>query len=195
MAKAFSQKETDIILNDLKASARKYAVSCGMRKITVEELAKEAGISKGAFYKFYPTKEMLFFELLEELHSEIYEACADVLMQNQGKPAYQRTAEAVLEACKLMGQSGMMDFLEQDVPFLLRRIPAEVLEEHYHGDEVHIKGLLEKAGLHPEGGMELAAATVRGLFLTVSHRDNIGQKYPLVLETLVYGACSRLFPE
>lgn len=195
MAKAFSQKETDMILKNLKASARKYAVSCGMRKITVEALAKEADISKGAFYKFYPSKEMLFFELLEDLHSEIYEACADVLMRNQGKPAYQRTAEAVLEACKLMGQSGMMDFMEQDVPFLLRRIPAEVLEEHYHGDEAHIKALLESAGLEPEGGMELAAAVVRGLFLTVSHRDNIGSLYPQVLETLVYGACRRLFPE
>lgn len=195
MAKAFSQKETDMILKNLKASARKYAVSCGMRKITVEALAKEADISKGAFYKFYPSKEMLFFELLEDLHSEIYEACADVLMRNQGKPAYQRTAEAVLEACKLMGQSGMMDFMEQDVPFLLRRIPADVLEEHYHGDEAHIKALLESAGLEPEGGMELAAAVVRGLFLTVSHRDNIGSLYPQVLETLVYGACRRLFPE
>lgn len=195
MAKAFSQKETDMILKNLKASARKYAVSCGMRKITVEALAKEADISKGAFYKFYPSKEMLFFELLEDLHSEIYEACADVLMRNQGKPAYQRTAEAVLEACKLMGQSGMMDFMEQDVPFLLRRIPADVLEEHYHGDEAHIKALLESAGLEPEGGMELAAAVVRGLFLTVSHRDNIGSLYSQVLETLVYGACRRLFPE
>jgi len=29
----------------------------------------------------------------------------------------------------------MMDFMEQDVPFLLRRIPAEVLEVHYHRDE------------------------------------------------------------
>ena len=195
MARAFSQQETDMILKNLKASARKCAVSPGMKKITVEELAKAAGISKGAFYKFYPSKEMLFFELLEDMHREIYEACADILVQNQGKPAYQRTAEAVTAACKLMEQSGMMDFMEQDVPFLLRRIPAEILEEHYHGDEVHIKALLENAGLQPVGGMELAAAVVRGLFLTISHRDNIGSLYPQVLETLVYGACRRLFPE
>jgi len=145
-------------------------------------------------YKFYFSKEMLFFELLEGLHREIYEACADILMQNQGKPAYQRTAEAVVAACKLMEQSGMMDFMEQDVLFLLRRIPAKVLEEHYHGDEVHIKALLENAGLQPKGGMELADAVIRGLFLTVSNRDNIGPLYSQALETLVYGACRRLFP-
>lgn len=183
-----------MILKDLKASARKCAVSSGMRKITVEELAKAAGISKGAFYKFYPSKEMLFFELLEDIHREIYETCAGILEKNQGKTANQRAAEAVLAACGVMEQSGMMNFMEQDVPFLLRRIPAEVLEEHYHGDEIHIKEVLQNAGLHPEGGMELAAATVRGLFLTVSHRDDIGPLYPQVLETLVCGACGKLFP-
>lgn len=88
----------------------------------------------------------------------------------------------------------MMDFMEQDAPFLLRKIPAEVQEKHYHSDEVHIKELLSNAGLEPNGGMELAAATVRGLFLTVSHRDNIGPLYPQVLDALVRGACQRLFP-
>ena len=43
--------------------------------------------------------------------------------------------------------------------------------------------------------MALATATVRGLILTVSHREQIGALYPQVLETLVCGACTQLFPE
>lgn len=35
--------------------------------------------------------------------------------------------------------------------------------------------------------MELAAATVRGLILTVSHKEQIGGLYPQVLETLSAG--------
>lgn len=153
MAKAFTEQEADIILQNLKTSARRYAASRGVRKTTVDELAREAGISKGAFYKFYPSKEMLFFEILEDMHTEIYAA------------------------------------------FLLRKIPAEVQEKHYHSDEVHIKELFSNAELEPDGGMELAAAVVRSLFLTVSHRDNIGPLYPQVLDTLVRGACQHLFPE
>lgn len=195
MAKAFTEQETDIILQNLKASARRYAASRGVRKTTVDELTMEAGISKGAFYKFYPSKEMLFFEILEDMHTEIYEASAGVLKQNQAKPPADRAAEAVLTACKVMTVSGMMDFMERDVPFLLRKIPMEVQEKHYHSDEVHIKELLVNAGLEPVGGMELAAATVRGLFLTVSHRENIGPLYPQVLDMLVRGACQRLFPK
>ena len=45
----------------------------------------------------------------------------------------------------------------------------------------------------PKGGMELAAATIRGLILTVSHQSEIGTLYPQVLETLVHGACRELF--
>lgn len=195
VAKAFTEQEADIILQNLKAAARRYAASRGVRKTTVDELAREAGISKGAFYKFYPSKEMLFFEILEDMHTEIYAAAAEVLKQNRANSSADRAAEAVLTACKIMAESGMMDFMEQDAAFLLRKIPAEVQEKHYHSDEVHIKELLSNAGLEPNGGMELAAATVRGLFLTVSHRENIGPLYPQVLDVLVRGACQRLFPE
>lgn len=195
MAKAFTEQETDIILQKLKTSARQNAASRGVRKTTVDELAREAGISKGAFYKFYPSKEMLFFEILEDMHTKIYAASAEVLKQNRANSSADRAAEAVLVACKIMAESGMMDFMEQDAAFLLRKIPAEVQEKHYHSDEVHIKELLSNAELEPAGGMELAAATVRGLFLTVSHGENIGPLYPQVLDTLVRGACLRLFPE
>ena len=195
MTKAFTEQEEDIILQNLKASARRYAASRGVQKTTVDELAREAGISKGAFYKFYPSKEMLFFEILEDMHTEIYAASAEVLKQNHENSSADRAAEAVLTACKVMTDSGMLDFMERDVAFLLRKIPMEVQEKHYHSDEVHIKELLSFAGLEPAGGMELAASTVRGLFLTVSHRDSIGQMYPQVLDTLVRGACQRLFPE
>ena len=58
---------------------------------------------------------------------------------------------------------------------------------HYHDDETRIRALPEA------GGMALAAATVRGLILTVSHQEQIGVLYPQVLETLVRGACRALF--
>ena len=31
------------------------------------------------------------------------------------------------------------------------------------------------------------------MILTISHREQIGELYPQVLETLVYGACRKLF--
>ena len=82
-----------------------------------------------------------------------------------------------------------MRFLEADAAYLLRHLPPRLKAEHYHDDETHIRALLEESGLSPRGGMELAAATVRGLILTVSHQNQIGQLYPQVLSLLVHGAC------
>ena len=86
-----------------------------------------------------------------------------------------------------------MAFIENDAETLLRRLPEQIKAEHYHDDETHIKALLEKSGIVPKGGMKLATATVRGLILTVSHKKQIGDLYPQVLETLVHGACTELF--
>lgn len=193
MAVAFSTKEREAIRQALKQEARRCAVVQGVRKTTVDQLAYAAEISKGAFYKFYESKELLFFELLEEIHAETYQAAATAFAANATLPAAQRAAKAVLAACSSLEQSGMMGFMERDVHYILRKIPTEVQDTHYHSDEVHIRALLEQAGLNPSGGMELAAATVRGLILTVSHKEDIGPLYPQVLENLVEGVCEKLF--
>ena len=52
--------------------------------------------------------------------------------------------------------------------------------EHYHDDETHIRALLEESGLSPRGGMELAAATVRGLILTCRLYTSVAMSTALV---------------
>ena len=94
---------------------------------------------------------------------------------------------------KEMADTGDMVFIENDAKLLLQRLPDDIKNVHYHDDETHIRQLLEKYDLVPKRGISLAAATVRGLILTVSHKEQIGGLYPQVLETLVYGACRALF--
>lgn len=182
-----------MIIQQLKKAARQYAAVVGVRKTTVDQLASAASISKGAFYKFYPSKELLFFELLEEFHTEVYEEAERAFLAHNGLSTEEQVTQAILAACHTMEHAGMMEFVERDVPYLLRKIPEEIREAHYHSDEVHIRALLERAGLTPLGGAELAAAVVRGLFLILPHRENIGTQYPAVLEIMVRGACHQLF--
>ena len=193
MATAFTKQEKNVIRDDLKQAARQCAISLGMRKTTVEQLAQAADISKGAFYKFYDSKELLFFEVLEDMHTEIYGCAEDALNQNSDLPAAQRAAEAVLAACRLMEQNSMLDFWENDLAYLLRKVPEAILKAHYHSDEEHIKELFHKSGLFPAHLEDLVAATVRALMLTVSHRNQIGRMYPQVLECLVHGAFEQIF--
>ena len=86
-----------------------------------------------------------------------------------------------------------MTFIENDAAALLQRLPEKIKAEHYHDDETHIRDLLETNSLNTNGVAELATAAVRGLILTISHKEQIGELYPQVLDILVHGACMELF--
>lgn len=192
-AVAFTDEQNRLICRNLIRKARRCGVTVGMRKTTVEQLANAVGISRGSFYKFFDSKELLFFAMLEDIHTECFAAAQNALQENAALlPAY-RAAAAILAACRWLSEAKAFVFIENDAEFLLHRLPEEVKTAHYHDDETHIRTLLEAGGLQPKGGMALAAATVRGLILTVSHQGQIGALYPQVLETLVRGACRELF--
>ena len=190
---AFTEEQNETIRRDLIREARCCGVTVGMRKTSVEQLTEAVGISKGSFYKFFDSKELLFFAVLEDIHTECFAAAQKSLQENAAIDPASRTAAAILAACRWLSETKAFVFIENDAEFLLHRLPEEVKTAHYHDDEMHIRLLLEKYDLVPNRGISLAAATVRGLILTVSHKEQIGELYPQVLETLVCGACRELF--
>ena len=191
---AFSEEENKKIRENLIAEASVRAITLGMRKTSVEELTDAVGISKGSFYKYFDSKELLFFTVLEGIHSELYAVAKETLEKCASLPASERTAETLMTVCNRLSETGAMRFIESDAELILRRIPEKVKNGHYHDDEAHITELLGEGGLSPVGGTSLAAATVRGLILTVSHQNEIGEKYPDVLRILISGAMKELFP-
>ena len=190
---AFTEEQNETIRRNLIREARCCGVTVGMRKTSVEQLTEAVRISKGSFYKFFDSKELLFFAVLEDIHTECFAAVQKSLQENAAIDPASRTAAAILAACRWLSETKAFVFIENDAEFLLHRLPEDVKTAHYHDDEMHIRLLLEKYDLVPNRGISLAAATVRGLILTVSHKEQIGKLYPQVLETLVYGACRELF--
>lgn len=139
-------------------------------------------------YKFFDSKELLFFAVLEDIHTEGFAVAQHSLQGNAALPPAERAAAAILAACRWLSATRALVFIENAAESLLRRLPQDILSTHYHDNEGHIRALPEESGLCPRGGTALAAA-VRGLILTVSHQDQIGQLYPQVLSLLVHGAC------
>lgn len=192
MGSAFTDHEKSEIRAALKKAARHCAATIGMHKTTVDQLAESAGISKGAFYKFYETKEHLFFEILEDWHSEVYEATWKMWLKRCDLPNSERVAEALLEAYHVMENNSMMSFFENDLPTLLRKIPAEELKRHYHSDNVHISELIQRSGVQLKVSPDVFSGVVCGLMLTLSHRQQIGDAYPQALRILIQGACDHM---
>ena len=192
MAAPFTEKEKESVKKALKQAASDCISTVGMRGATVDRLAKSAGISKGAFYEFYDTKELLFFEVLEDWHGALYRAAMDVLTNRTDLGAPERAAAAIMRVCDILQKHSLMTFVENDLPLLLRKIPTEVLDQHYHSDDVHIGDIIRKSGLRLKQPPEVASAAVRAIFLSLQNRSQIGECFPTVLELMVRGICDRL---
>jgi len=66
VTRAFTQEERNQFRQRLLEIGRDLFSRYGPEKTTVEELARASGISKGAFYRFFRSKEELFAEVLFE---------------------------------------------------------------------------------------------------------------------------------
>lgn len=193
MTTAFNEEEILEIKAKLMEEAKRCASTLGMRKTTVEQLAKYANISKGAFYKFYDSKEHLFFDILEDWHTEIYGEAAKVLESNKDLPDSEKAAKTLIYIFKIIEKNSLMDFFENDLPYILRKIPKKVMNEHYHSDNVHIEELIKSQNLKTKESTEFVSATVRMLTFTLFHKNEIGELYPEVIENMIYGVCKRIF--
>ena len=65
MPRAFTEHERTVIGKRLLQQGYRQFSAYGLAKTNVEEIAKAAGISKGAFYIFYESKEALFMDVIE----------------------------------------------------------------------------------------------------------------------------------
>ena len=188
---AFTAEERAELTGKLLQSARSFVKEQSARKITVEQLTASVGISKGAFYLFYPSKEHLFYALLRQMHAELYGPAMQLLNQPQGTPAQQLT-EAILAGCRALDESDLCRFWEQDAPDILRAVPVEERQAQQEQEYAVFHRFLAQNGTVdvPEA---LAMDALRSLILTVPMRKKLGEHYPQILLWMAQGVCAQIF--
>ena len=192
MGTKFSQQEKAVIRLRLKDAAKFYAATRGLRKTTVDDLARVAGISKGTFYNFYETKELLFFEMIADWHTRLYmEICECKRMRTETSPV-EREVEVLLTCCRMMQNSDLMEFVENDGPLVMGKVPQRVLDEKAALDKARICEAIELAGVEFRVPVEAVASVFHMLVLTVAHRREFGERFDETLEIIVRGACREL---
>lgn len=188
---AFTAEERTVLTGQLLESARRFVKEQSARKVTVEQLTDSVGISKGAFYLFYPSKEHLFYALLRQMHTELYGPAMELLEQPKGTPAQQLTC-AILEGCRALDESGLCRFWEQDAPEILCAIPSEERRAQQEQEYAVFRRFLaqNKAADIPE---EQAVNALHSLILTVPMRKKLGEDYPQILLWMAQGICAQIF--
>lgn len=188
---AFTQEERTAIYNKLMEGARVLVKKQPARKITVGQLTRYAGISKGAFYLFFDSKELLFYTLLRQLHKELYGPAIKLLNEPAGTPA-QKLCRSILAGCRVLEDSGFKRFWEEDAPEIMGAVSMSEKQDQLKAEEEAYYAFLEQSG-KLRVSEALAMDAVRSLIMTVSMRPVLGPHYEQILRWMCEGVCKEIF--
>lgn len=85
MSRSFSEQEKEKIRKNLQEACKQSWTKYGYKKTGVDALCRQAGISKGAFYLFYESKEALFCETICSVQKQICDAAFAVIQKKKNK--------------------------------------------------------------------------------------------------------------
>ncbi len=184
MPKGFSDHEKDLIRQRLLEQGYKQFSAFGLKKATVEELAAAAGISKGAFYLFFDSKETLFLAVAEETVERRFRQDLLALVDRPGPSPRERLLAVLRQAFALFNTIPLLQFLAgSDYELLLRRVPPEKLREHLAGDQAFFEELIARcrgSGIPVRVSADEISGLLYTLFVAAVHaHDSAGASLPV----------------
>jgi AcrR family transcriptional regulator len=174
MPRAFTPEESERIRTRLRESALDSFTHRGLKGTSVEDLARAAGISKGAFYRFYPGKEALLVELMSQIETRLQ---ADVLAAVRADPAHgiEVLVDSTVNAARHNPLVTM--FMSAEALRVLRALPESEQDELLQRDArlvAQVLPLLRAGGAEPTVSEHALLGLLRSLAFVGLHRAEIG---------------------
>lgn len=131
MARGFTDREREIIRNDLIETGRELFGTFGLKKTSIEDLTKAVGIAQGSFYTFFNSKEELYLEVMDREGEAIKqkllkEEHIKELTRERFKSFFKKVFE-IVNSNPIIRQM----FFEEEVDILIRKIPPEKMKEYH----------------------------------------------------------------
>jgi len=193
MATAFSDNEKELIRNKLNEVAQLCLQKYGVRKTTVDQIVQMAGISKGSFYNFYPSKEVLFFTVLEEYQKYTIDELTNKFRE-QDNIGIDKFTELFYEIYQNVRQSFIMNIIRnQEFEYLIRKLPKELIINHHSLDDIFSQKIFSYIKIKDSINIDVVAASLRAIFMSMIHIEEIGEKdFDEVLKILIKGIAHQI---
>ena len=196
MPRSYSEKERAQIIGALRAAAYDSMVKNGVRKTTVDELARQARIPKGTFYLFYDSKELLLYDALMQKHAEVHAGLSGTLACLRDDRSVEAMTDAVCALYKLGFDSGLMALMMSgELEILMRKLPDETVEKHIVTDNEYLAAFRVMYPGLTDAALASYSAALRAVFCTAAYRREIGEQFDAALRLLVRGLVMQMDAE
>jgi AcrR family transcriptional regulator len=173
------------------ASGQDLFARRGIRATTVDQLARKAGISKGAFYHFYPSKEALFFAIVDQVEEEIQGRLVEQVMENPGD-ALRLLLRFSLSA---RDENPLFDVAVSEEAVAVMRTMSREEQERFLRRDIEMTATLaerlDAAGVRMAASPTLLAGLLRALVFVGMHRDDIGPDMAPAVEDFLVEALTQ----
>ena len=176
MATAFTTEEKEVIRKKLHKVAKECLQRYGVKKTTVDQMAAMVDISKGSFYNFYSSKEMLFFAVLEEYQIDVMNRLTEQLGM-EAKIDTNRLVQLLYDFYQDFRYSFMYTiFKNHEMELLVRKLPKEAITNHHLIDDRMVKKIVSRINIRENVSVEIVSALFRTIAMTILHIEEIGEK-------------------
>jgi len=199
MPKAFSPQERERIEARLIGVGKRLINKAGIRFLVVDDVAREAGISKGSFYSFHPSREEFILAVFESWEKEHRGALIREVVEGQGS-FRERLERFFIGAFRILEKEpGLATLGVKDIQMIMERLPPERIEAHKAADD---RALAEAFG--GGAGMELFPPTLLtalqglapALFAIALHREDFPpESYQATVKLLSEALAARIAAE
>jgi AcrR family transcriptional regulator len=112
-----------------------YINRVGTKLIVVDDVAREAGISKGSFYSFFPSREDFILSVFESWEKEYRDVLLDETAAGEGAPR-ERLERFFLQSFAILEREpGLARMGSGEIDLLMERLPKERLASHQDSDK------------------------------------------------------------
>jgi AcrR family transcriptional regulator len=134
MPRAFTEAERAKIEERLIRAGKSFINRAGMKFLVVDDIAREAGISKGSFYSFYPSREDFILSVFESWEEEYRSSLLAEVIGGNGSPR-ERLERFFLEAFALLEREpGLARLGMTEIVQLMEKLPSERMAAHQEAD-------------------------------------------------------------
>ncbi len=190
MPKSYSEQEKEYIRKRLKEEAAKCLAKYGVRRTTVDEIVKRVNIPKGTFYLFYKSKELLLFDVIQEqqenVNRELYQSISGIA---DTEFSAEKLTDVIFGFYKMTEKMLTLKMLDvNEVELLARKLPREIVEEHFQDDTDTIEKIFALLPVKKEVDIKVVSAAFHAIYFATLHKAEIGEEeYDEALRILIYG--------
>lgn len=128
MARKFTEAEKEKIRAALIRECELSWSKFGYVKTNIGELCKKVGISKGAFYLFYSSKEELFCDVLDYIQDNIFNIIKEELSKNPTKEGFLQVMFVMFE--QYVHNNFLHNVKSEDFMTFVNRLPKNRIKKH-----------------------------------------------------------------